>query len=151
MPVPAAPVSQPVQVAPQSAPEQAAPQPTEPVPVAPQAPPQAQGGPVMPDFDNPFAAILPNEQVVQVLINLERAIDSAVPPDMFAAAILSNFPEQAVALVTQYKPEMIETVTRSIPGGSVSSILRQDGRAFVRKVWQAILAQSKAQAQEAAS
>jgi len=118
--------------------------PQEQAPVAPQTTSQETRGPVLPEFDNPFAAILPNEQVVQVLINLERAIDSAVPPDMFAAAILSNFPEQARALVTGYKPEMIETVTRSIPGGSMSSILRQDGKAFVRKVWQAIQAQASA-------
>lgn len=101
---------------------------------APSPPP----APAMPAFDNPFAPLMTNEQVIQMLVNLERAIDAGVPAEMFAQAVIQNFPDQAKVLVSTFKPEQIVDVTRSIPGGSVSSILRQDGKAFVKRVWQAI-------------
>lgn len=136
----------------QIAPAAPAPHPPAQEPEAPSVQaPVAPAAPGMPAFDNPFAALITNEQVLQMLVNLERAIDAGLQPDIFAQAVIQNFPEQAQALVTNFKPEQITEVTRSIPGGAVSSILRQDGKAFVKRVWQSIATKLGAQPEGAAS
>jgi hypothetical protein len=126
-------------------PVQAAPPPAYiPPPVPQQQPvPQTNG-----HSTNALGAIFPDEAIVEFRTEVERAINAGMPADMFAERFVKAFPEPTAMLVQAHKPDDFIGVIRGMPNGAESVILRRDGKRWVDKLWEQIVVQHQARAQQ---
>jgi hypothetical protein len=90
---------------------------------------------------NGLGAIFPDEAIEGFRTEVERAINVGLPPDVFAQRFVEAFPAQTAALVGAHRPEEFIEIVKKMPGGLESVITRRDGKRWVEKLWQGILAQ----------
>jgi hypothetical protein len=120
----------------QAAPPQAAPQPQPPEPTPQQQP--------VPTNGQSLGGAVPDEAIAAFRAEVERSINGSFPAEIFAQQFVEAYPEPSRALVTMYKPENFIELVRAMPGGAESVILRRDGKKWVEKLWQQIVAQHQA-------
>lgn len=93
-------------------------------------PPEPQGVPIQQMFDEASARNFRS--------SCEQAIDGGMPPEIFASAFYGQYPEQSVALVTNFAVEQAFEVVRQMSDGAESALLRPDGKRWVQTMWNAL-------------
>ena len=128
----------PVQAAPPPMAQASAPPPApQPTPAPEQAPAPQQNGHAEGAAPNAvYGTVFPDEIIVQFRAEIERALTSGMPPEVFAQRFVEAFPEPSAILVQAHKPEEFIEVVKRMPNGIESNITRRDGKRWIEKMWQ---------------
>jgi hypothetical protein len=142
----------PVQAAPPPMAQASTPPPApQPTPAPEQAPPQQNGHAEGAAPNAVYGTVFPDEIIVQFRAEIERALTSGMPPEVFAQRFVKAFSEASAILVQAHKPEEFIEVVKRMPNGIESNITRRDGKRWVEKMWQETAARHQPQQQGASA